>query len=149
MTSQTAKPPRPAPRPADYPFRVPEIVRFGDLDSQGHVNQAVYSTYFESGRVTMFRDRDLGIGIAGVGFVVAHIEIDYLRELHWPNDIEVGTGVTEIGRSSFAMAQAIFRGDTCIAVARVKLVCIDLVTRKPAPLAPESIARLSHWKTGA
>jgi acyl-CoA thioester hydrolase len=148
VTSQTAKPQRLAPRPADYPFRVSEVVRFGDLDSQGHVNQAVYSTYFESGRVAMFRDKDLGIGVADIGFVVARIEIDYLHELHWPNDIEVGTGVAEIGRSSFTMAQAIFRGETCIAFARVTLVCIDLMTRKPVPLAPESVARLSHWKTG-
>ena len=50
----------------DYPHRTAEIVRFGDLDPQGHVNQAVFLTYFESGRVTMFREPDLSVGVPGI-----------------------------------------------------------------------------------
>ena len=61
-----------------------EIIRFGDLDPQGHVNQAVFLTYFESGRVAMFRDPDLGIGVPGATFVMVRMEVDYLKELHWP-----------------------------------------------------------------
>ena len=58
MNDQPApRPQKPAPQLEHYPFRVQEIVRFGDLDPQGHVNQAVFSTYFESGRVAMFPDK--------------------------------------------------------------------------------------------
>jgi acyl-CoA thioester hydrolase len=123
-----------------------EIVRFGDLDPQGHVNQAVYSTYFESGRVAIFRNEDLGVGVPGLTFVVVRIEIDFLRELHWPAALEIGSAVAEFGRSSFTMAQAIFRDDICIATARVKMVCIGIETRKPAPLPPALIEQLSKWK---
>ena len=35
------------------------------MDAQRHVNNAVYSTYFETGRVAMFRDPDLGVGRRG------------------------------------------------------------------------------------
>ena len=77
---------QPAPRPAkvipkleDYPFRVREIVRFGDIDAQGHVNQAVYSTYFESGRVAMFRDKSLGIGVPNATFVMVRMEVNFMR----------------------------------------------------------------------
>jgi acyl-CoA thioester hydrolase len=48
-----------APQLADYPHRVTEIIRYGDLDPQGHVNNAVFATYFESGRVAVFRQPDL------------------------------------------------------------------------------------------
>jgi acyl-CoA thioester hydrolase len=59
-TESPGKPaPRPLPQLASYPHRVTEIIRFGDLDPQGHVNQAVFLTYFESGRVAMFRNPDL------------------------------------------------------------------------------------------
>ena len=92
---------RPAPQLADYPHRVADIIRFGDLDPQGHVNQAVFLTYFESGRVAMFRDQDLGIGVPGVTFVMVRMEVDYMKELRWPGTIEIGTGVAEFGRSSF------------------------------------------------
>ena len=89
MNDQPAKPaskpaPKPAPKLADYPHKVTDTIRFGDLDPQGHVNQAVFLTYFESGRVAMFRDPDLGIGVPGLTFVLVRMEVDYMKELHWP-----------------------------------------------------------------
>ncbi len=137
---------KPVPQLADYPHRVTDIIRFADLDPQGHVNNAVFSTYFESGRVAMFRNPDLGIGVPGATYVLVRIEINYLRELHWPGTIEVGTSVAEFGRSSFIAAQAIFRDGECVATARATLVCIDLTTRKSRPLDEDAIARLSPWK---
>jgi acyl-CoA thioester hydrolase len=140
---------RPAPKLADFPHRVAETIRFGDLDPQGHVNQAVFLTYFESGRVAMFRDPDLGIGVPGLTFVLVRMEVDYVRELHWPGSIEIGTGVTEFGRSSFKVAQAIFRDGVCSAVGRATLVCMDKTTRKATPLPEAAIARLSKWQVTA
>jgi acyl-CoA thioester hydrolase len=136
---------KPAPQLEHYPHRVSEIVRFADLDPQGHVNQAVFNTYFESGRVAMFRDKSLGIGVPGATFVLVRIEINYMKELHWPGNIEVGTGVAEFGRSSFVAAQAIFRDGACVATARATLVCIDLATRKSRPTPEDAVARLSQW----
>lgn len=142
----TERPRRPAPQLADYPHRVTDNIRFGDLDPQGHVNQAVFLTYFETGRVAMFRNPDLGIGVPGATFVMVRMEVDYVRELHWPGTIEIGTGLAEFGRSSFKVAQAIFRDGVCAAVGRATLVCIDMETRKPRPLPEEAVARLSQWK---
>jgi acyl-CoA thioester hydrolase len=147
VNHQTPRPPQQSlPLLEHYPHRVAEIVRFGDLDPQGHVNQAVFCTYFESGRVAMFRNPDLGIGVPGATFVLVRIEINYLKELHWPGNIEVGSGVAEFGRSSFTVAQAIFRDRICCATARATLVCIDLQTRKARPLPEDATARLRQWK---
>ena len=140
------RPQRPVPQLIDYPHRVNDICRFGDLDPQGHVNQAVFLTYFESGRVGMFRNKDLGIGVPGVTFVVGRMEINYLRELNWPATIEIGTGVAEFGRSSFKVAQAIFRDGVCCATGLATMVCMDIATRKSTPLPDEAIAKLSQWK---
>jgi len=140
------RPRKPAPQLADYPHRVSEIIRFGDLDPQGHVNQAVFLTYFESGRVAMFRSPDLGIGVPGATFVMVRMEVDYMRELRWPGTIEVGTAIAEFGRSSFKAAQAIFHDGACAAMGRATLVCIDLTTRKARPIPEDAIARLSQWK---
>ncbi len=43
----------PAPRLEDFPYRLTDNVRFADLDPNQHVNNAVYATYFETGRVTL------------------------------------------------------------------------------------------------
>lgn len=146
MPQSTARPRKPAPQLADYPHQVTDIVRFGDLDAQGHVNNAVFATYFESGRVAMFRNPDLGIGVTDATFVLVRQEIDFLRELRWPGNVMVGTALAEFGRSSFTVAQAIFSGEECAAAGRATLVMIDTVARRPRPLTPEAIARLEQWK---
>ena len=121
-------------------------MRWGDMDAQGHVNNAVYPTYFESGRVGMFRNKDLGIGMPGMTFVVGRMEVNYLRELHWPAAIEIGTGVAEFGRSSFRVAQGIFRDGVCCASGLTTMVCLDIATRKSIPLPEAALTKLSQWK---
>lgn len=142
----TARPKKPTPQLIHYPHRTTDIVRYGDLDPQGHVNNAVFSTYFESGRVAMFRDPNLGIGVANATFVLVRQEIDFLREVRWPGDVVVGSAIAEFGRSSFTVTQAIFRDKECAAAGRATLVMLDTTTRRPRPLPPEIIARLDQWK---
>lgn len=141
-----ARPKKPAPQLADYPHQVTDVIRYGDLDPQGHVNNAVFSTYFESGRVAMFRDPDLSIGVANATFVLVRQEIDFLREVRWPGNVVIGTALAEFGRSSFTVTQALFRGDECVAAGRATLVMMDTTTRRPQPLPPEIIAKFSQWK---
>jgi acyl-CoA thioester hydrolase len=147
VNDQPARPARkPAPQLAEYPHRVTDNIRFGDLDPQGHVNQAMFLTYFETGRVAMFRNKDLGIGVPGLTFVMVRMEVDYIKELHWPGTLDIGTGVAAFGRSSFKVSQAIFRDGVCAAAGQATLVCMDVKTRKATPLPQEAIARLSPWK---
>ena len=142
-----AKPgPRPACRLDNFPHRTTDIIRYGDLDPQGHVNNAVFATYFETGRVAMFRQPDLGNGVPGGTFVLVHTAIDFLRELRWPGTVDIGTAITEFGRSSFTVSQAIFHGGTCAATGIAKMVLIDGSTRRSRPLPADAIARLSEWK---
>ncbi len=152
MTDPSATPPaapagkKPTPLLAHFPHHVRDVVRYADLDAQGHVNNAVFATYFESGRVALFRARDFSIGVPGATYVLARQEIDFLRELHWPGEVVVGVGLAERGRSSFTLAQAIFSGDLCVASGRATLVMVDTETRRPRPLPAEAIARLEPWR---
>jgi acyl-CoA thioester hydrolase len=131
---------------ADFPIRVSDIVRFADLDRQGHVNNAVFATYLESGRVGTIYDRENGFQVPGATSVLARVEIDFLQELHWPGTVEIGTAVAAIGRSSYTFAQAIFHSGTCVATGRSTLVLIDAATRRSRPLPGEIIERLERFK---
>lgn len=146
MNDQPTAEPRPQPRIEDYPHRASDIIRYADLDPQGHVNNAVFATYFETGRVAMFRMPDLGIGVPGATFVLVHTAIDFLRELRWPGTVEIGTAIAEFGRSSFVVKQAIFHAGACAATGIAKMVLIDGSTRRSRPLPEDEIARLSQWK---
>jgi acyl-CoA thioester hydrolase len=132
------------PRIGDFPIRVPDIIRFADMDRQGHVNNAVYPTYFETGRVPTIYDLENGLQVEGCTTVLARIELDFLKELRWPGTVEIGTGIAEIGRSSYVFAQAIFHEGACAARARSTMVLIDRQTRKARPLPPKLIERLTR-----
>ena len=137
---------KPVPQLSDYPHRSTDVIRFADLDPQGHVNNAVFATYFESGRVAMFRDRNLSIGVDDATFVLVRQEIDFLRELRWPGNVVVGSAILEFGRSSFTVGHGVFFGEDCAATGRATMVMLNASTRRPHPLPQEIIVKLSQWK---
>ncbi len=149
MDQPVAKPPRILPSIEEFPVRVGELIRYADLDPQGHVNNAVFSTFFETGRVTLFRDPSRALLVPGCNFVLARSEIDFLRELRWPGTIEVGTKVASIGRSSYVVAQAIFSGEACAATGLATIVLIDEATRRSHPLPDYAVATLKQYMTPA
>jgi acyl-CoA thioester hydrolase len=145
LQNSPPKSPRPAlPHIEDFPVRVPDIIRFADIDRQGHVNNAIYPTYFETGRVGIIYDPDVGLQVAGATTVLARIEIDFLKELRWPGAVEVGTAIAEIGRRSYVFSQAIFHEGACAARARTTMVLIDRETRRARELPPELVERLKR-----
>jgi acyl-CoA thioester hydrolase len=133
---------RPPPRPQDFPHRIVETIRFGDLDRQSHVNNAVFATFFESGRVIILYGEEYGLIVPGAGFVLARLAIDFLAEMHWPGEVEIGTAIARVGKSSLDVDQALFVKGACVATAENTLVLIDKATRKPKPFAPEHAARI-------
>lgn len=139
-----AKPRRrgPVPRPEDFPHRIVETIRFGDLDRQNHVNNSVFATFFESGRVVLLYDGEYGLVTPGASFVLAHLSIDFLGEIRWPGEVEIGTAIAAIGNSSLRVSQALFVKGLCVATAENTLVMVDKATRKPRPFAPEHAARI-------
>jgi acyl-CoA thioester hydrolase len=133
----------PSPRPIEaYPSRTTADIRYADLDRQGHVNNAVFATYSEIGRVAFLHDPARPLAVAGTSFVIARIEIDFLAELHWPGTVEIGTGVTRIGRSAFGLTQGLFSGRRAVAAVENVVVMTDGETRRSTPLPERTVALL-------
>jgi len=138
------------PRLEDFPYRLSDNVRFGDLDPNQHVNNAVYATYFETGRVTLMKDRSLGLIPEGLTWIMVRLDIHFRAELRWPGKIELGLAVTKLGRTSVTFEQAVFSEETCVASAQAVTVLIDERTRKPTPLTNDVIRNFQPWlKRGA
>jgi acyl-CoA thioester hydrolase len=145
-----SKPARPAvPRLADFPRHGSDTIRFADLDPQGHVNHAKFATYMETSRAAIIRDPDHSLQVEGATSVMARLEIDYLREMHWPGTVEIGSAVAEIGRTSYTFAHALFQSGQCVGTGRVTMVLIDHATRRSRPLPPELIERLKRLMPAA
>jgi acyl-CoA thioester hydrolase len=133
------------PRLDDFPYRLTDNVRFGDLDPNQHVNNAVYATYFETGRVTLMKDRSYGLMPEGLAWIMVRLDIHFRAELHWPATIELGLGVSKFGRTSVTFDQVVFSAGRCVASAQSVNVLIDAVSRKPTPLTAEILASFQPW----
>jgi acyl-CoA thioester hydrolase len=133
------------PQLDDFPYRLTDNVRFGDLDPNQHVNNAVYATYFETGRVTLMKDRSYGLMPEGLAWIMVRLDMHFRAELHWPATIELGLGVSKLGRTSVTFDQVVFSAGRCIASAQSVNVLIDEVSRRPTPLTPEIIANFQPW----
>ncbi|HXB81361.1 MAG TPA: thioesterase family protein [Bradyrhizobium sp.] len=133
------------PRLEDFPYRLTDNVRFADLDPNQHVNNAVYATYFETGRVTLMKDRSYGLTFEGFAWILVRLDIHFRAELRWPGAIEMGLGVSKFGRTSVTFDQVVFSEGRCVASARTVTVLLDEISRKPTPLTPEIIASFRPW----
>ena len=118
----------------DFPHIRKESVRYADTDRQGHVNNAVFSTFFECSRTSILYDPGRGLITPDSEFVIVKIELEYLSEINWPGSVEIGTRVVKLGRSSVNAEQAIFQNGICSAVSKNIMVMIDSKTRKSTPL---------------
>ena len=133
------------PRLEDFPFRLSDNVRFADLDPNQHVNNAVYATYFETGRVTLMKDRSYGLMPEGVTWIMVRLDMHFRAELRWPGTIEMGLGVAKFGRTSVTFDQVVFSECICVASARSVSVLLDEATRKPKQLTPDILANFERW----
>src|ERR1700761_2855290 len=134
-----------APRLEDFPYRLTDNVRFADLDPNGHVNNAVYASYFETGRVTLMKDKNYWQLPEGLTWIMVRLDIHFRAELHWPGTIEMGLGVAKFGRTSVTLDQGVFSQDRCVASAQAGTVLIDEATRRPTPLTPGIIEKFQPW----
>jgi acyl-CoA thioester hydrolase len=133
------------PRLQDFPYRLTDNVRYADLDPNAHVNNAVYATYFETGRVTLMKDRSFGLMPQGLSWIMVRLDMHFRAELRWPGSIEMGLGVAKFGRTSVTFDQVVFSEGKCVASAQSVSVLIDESTRKPKPLTEEILAYLKRW----
>jgi len=119
----------------------PVQVRWGDMDSMGHVNNACYFTYCESARMSYFRavgmDEHREGGRFGPALVAAHL--NFRRQVRYPAELAVATRVSEIGRTSFRMEYTIAaiaegEGGGPVADGFGVIVWVDYGSGRPVPL---------------
>jgi acyl-CoA thioester hydrolase len=113
-------------------------LRYADTDRQGHVNNAKFATFLETGRVAFLYDPAAPLAPAGCEFVLARVAIDFLAELRWPGVVDIGSVIRVIGRSSLTIAQGLFVGPDCVAAAESVVVLTDAATRRSTPM-PEAL----------
>lgn len=127
-----------------FPAQALQTLRYADHDQAGHVNNAVYATMFEAGRVPILYDPARNMPPEGCHFSLVRITINYMTEMTWPGDVAIGTGVVRIGTSSTTLRQAIFKDGICCSTAESTVVLTNSTTRKSQPLPDHARAMFAE-----
>ncbi len=124
---------------SEFNFVKPIAVRFGDLDTLGHVNNVPYVRYLEEGRGSYY-DEVVGVPFEDLATVIAELNVEYRSEITRGQTVEVAVRVPELGDSSVPMEYEIRATDpdtgetTVAATAETVQVNTDRETGGVAPI---------------
>jgi acyl-CoA thioester hydrolase len=120
-------------------------LRWGDMDSMGHINNVQYFRYMEQARVEWLASLGYAVGLGGGedGQVIADASCVFRVALKYPADIEVVVNGEKPGRSSLKMLYQLKMKDTnqVVADGASTLVWISPETGRSKNL-PDSIRQL-------
>lgn len=126
-------------------------IRFADVDSMGHVNNAKYFTYMEQARMAYFKKLGL-LDFTQLelppkeSVILASIQCDFKSPAHLGESLEVRIRVAKLGNSSFEMEYEILEtnSERLVAIGKSSQVYFDYQTQKSRPLSPEIRKRIGQ-----
>lgn len=131
------------PERGDFSHVTRIVVRWGDMDSLGHVNNAKFFTYDEQSRLEYFKQFESVVPSmwTAQGLILAKLGCDFLQQLHYPATIDVALRISRMGRSSLETESALFEGERLVAVLQGVVVWFDYRLQKSAPI-PDAVKDL-------
>ncbi|MVZ97652.1 acyl-CoA thioesterase [Sphingorhabdus sp. IMCC26285] len=111
--------------PSSYPFNHRTETRFADMDVLGHINNVSMAGLFEHGRGMFNHAIEVQRRAAGQRWLIVSVSLDYIAEAHFPEHVDVASGILRIGSSSWDIASAAFQGGACKATCITTIVLTD------------------------
>ncbi|OLT14651.1 hypothetical protein BJF78_18275 [Pseudonocardia sp. CNS-139] len=101
-----------------YPFRLDVRTRFGDLDTNRHVNNVALAGWYLDGLAELHTDV-LGYPTGGPldGLSPSSLEVQYLAEVHYPGIHQLRIGVVDLDETTVRYACGLFDGRRCLGLA--------------------------------
>ena len=152
-------PPRSRPIKGDFRYRHPIEIRYVDTDALGHVNNAIYFSYFEAARAGYYEQisgHPFGTGpdAAQQTFVIAEARITYRQPVVFGEPVACACRVSWAGRSSFGMEYRVEALASPLGVARTIAdgatvqVFYDLTTGKVIRMPADLLETMSAFEGG-
>ncbi|EMR01264.1 acyl-CoA thioesterase [Cesiribacter andamanensis] len=132
----------------EFKFSQPVEVRYADLDTMRHVNNAIYLTYIEQAR-SGYLAASCQWDWNQLGMVLAKTDINYRTPIHFQHRPLVWIRTSKLGKSSITQEVVISekdRKDVIYATATVVLVHIDYKSGRPLPLPDYIRQRLRTYE---
>ena len=112
-------------------------VRFSDTDALGHVNNAIFATWAEIGRLDFLHS----LGGTVRSLILASLTIEFRRQVMIDQAVYVESWIPRIGNSSFGLDQIIYAGGEVAADITSTIVHFDYSVNK-ASRVPDALREL-------
>lgn len=118
-------------------------IRFNDIDGLGHVNNSVYSQYFDQGRMAYFNTLNNGkpVDWHEARLIIASTQTDFLQPIFLDEQVEVQTTIYKLGNKSLKMFQQLVDSSTGAVKATCKSVMVGF-----NPETNEAITLPDKWR---
>jgi acyl-CoA thioester hydrolase len=116
-------------------------MRFSDTDALGHVNNGSFVIYAEKGRLEFLRV----LGSQVRSLILAHIAVDFRRQVVFGEAVAVDTWVERVGTTSVTLLQTILAEGETAADVRSVVVAFDYAAKRPRPWTAEARAALEAY----
>jgi acyl-CoA thioester hydrolase len=122
-----------------FEFETEVAVRYGDLDTYGHVNNAVYATLLEEARVDYLTQvvgeyADITGTGDGLGIVLATLELAFQSSLGPSDSVTVAVRVPRLGESSFPIEYEVREDGDVLATGETTVVVYDRGRQESQPI---------------
>lgn len=112
--------------------------RFNEADALGHISNTVMPIWFEEARKPIFQLIHPAMTIEDWPIILAHIDVDFIKQIFVNQEVTIKSQVEKIGNSSFTIYQEAWQGNELAAAGKCVLVYFDYKNQKTANI-PEAI----------
>lgn len=133
----------------DWPILVRHRVRWSEVDAYAHVNHMSYLEWYEDCRIRAMAEIDLELKADVAGPVLAKLEAEYHKPLHYRDEVLYGARVVSFRTASLVMAYGTWKlGVGLVNRATTLLVMFVNATGKKA-MVPENAKKIWRERHGA
>ncbi len=135
--------------PSSSSFTHPVTVYYEDTDAAGVVYYANYLRFCERARTEALRtlgfEQQRLMQEKAIGFVVRHVEADYLAPARLDDQLMVYTSVIKLGGASLTFLQEIVRSDDRLFSSRIIIACLDMARQRPTAIPQQLRSSFSQY----
>jgi acyl-CoA thioester hydrolase len=127
-------------------FKIKVTPRFGETDALRHINNNVLGDWFELGRNELFKifTPDLQLSDETWKLIMVRMEIDYLGQIFFGEDVDIRTYITHIGNTSFTIGHEAWQNGELKSKGKNVVVHYNFIEQTKTPIPKDIKEKLEE-----
>lgn len=108
--------------------------RFNETDAFGHINNNVYTVWFDLCRQPILRHFTPNLEPKDMHLILAHTSTDFLREVFYGKDVIVQSGLEKVGNSSMHFTHGLYQNGELCTTGKAVMIHFNHKTKESMPI---------------